>query len=197
MKYAAIIFLFLSLGFASQAQETETLFANAKFKGAFGGPLLEISQVNGDVALDVGGGGAIVINNFFFGGYGLGREWDEVNSFEGKTYYTHFAHGGLWLGYTYKQHKALHPYADVKLGWGHAGLKEDRDDKNRDSAYRDEIFAVTPQLGLEFNLSDWLRIGLTGGYRWVFGYENTLPASLDREDFESPLGAVTFRIGAF
>ena len=57
------------------------------------------------------------------------------------------------------------------------------------------MFAVTPELGIEFNITQWFRIAATGGYRWVNGIED-IP-TLGNEDFSSPTGTITFSFGGF
>ena len=44
----------------ARAQE-ETLISDLSFTGAFGGPILEFSQINGQLTADVGGGGALIL----------------------------------------------------------------------------------------------------------------------------------------
>ncbi|MCB9277928.1 MAG: hypothetical protein H6562_03395 [Lewinellaceae bacterium] len=54
---------------------------------------------------------------------------------------------------------------------------------------------MTPELGVDINVTSFLKISLTGGYRWVNGVTQ-LPG-LDNADFSSPIGGITFRIGGF
>ena len=54
---------------------------------------------------------------------------------------------------------------------------------------------MTPELGLEVNLTEWLKMSFTAGYRWVNGV--TRLEELNNDDFSSPLGTITFRMGGF
>lgn len=184
------IILGLSLSVASYGQ-TQTLFSGNQSYGGFGGPLLEISKVNGQTVADVGGGGALIINDFFVGGYGLGTEDATVFDLEEEEDYDiDFGHGGFWFGYALNQHKLVHLYTSFRIGWGGVELLQ-----NDDKKYSDNVFVMAPELGVEINVTDWFKLGLSGGYRYVDGI-NSLPV-LSNEDFTGMYGAITFRFGGF
>jgi hypothetical protein len=184
------IYIFLLLLSSSWlTAQHETLFDDFDIRGAFGGPILEIGNIAGEAGADVGGGGALLINNFFLGGYGMGTSYPDVR-LDNTNYNIRFRHGGLWLGFTMREHKLAHLYSSVKVGWGRAQLRRDGE-----TDFSDRHFVLTPELGLEINVFDWFKLGLTGGYRWVNGINN-LPG-LTSADFSSPVGILTFRFGGF
>lgn len=187
MKNILLAFCLL-LGIQLSAQH-ETLFDNVRSIGAFGGPMIEIGSINGEVGSDVGGGGAVILDNVFIGGYGLGSDYPEI-TIDDELYNIRYKHGGFWLGYTSRTHKVAHLYSSVKIGWGRAQLRQEKE-----TLYTDRMFVMIPQLGVELNLTDFFKIALTGGYRWVNGI-NRLP-SLESADFSSPVGMITFRFGGF
>ncbi|MBR9922695.1 MAG: hypothetical protein GYB31_17835 [Bacteroidetes bacterium] len=193
--FSSILALLFLGGAQFATAQTETLFNNVEVNGAFGGPMVEFSEINGQTGVSIGGGGALVLNTFFIGGYGIGGQFADVLIEEDRRFID-FGHGGFWLGYTYKPHKLIHLYSDVKLGWGKARIKEFRDDDDEFSIYSDPFFAVTPQIGLELNITDWLKVGFTGGYRFVSGIDE-LPVGLGEDQFNSPMGTITFRVGGF
>ncbi len=189
-KYLTIL---LALVCWQLSAQEETLFGDVDILGAFGGPIVEISSINGEVGAMVGGGGALVMDNFFLGGYGIGTKYPDYFIDEGPdagSYNIRFKHGGLWFGYVQRQSKLLHFYSSFRLGWGKTQLREDKDTR-----YSDRIFALVPELGFELNVSSFFKIGFTGGYRWVNG-SNRLPGLTD-DDFSSPIGTITFRFGGF
>lgn len=187
--------LVLGLTTAVFSQE-ETLFDNAKIVGAFGGPFVEYHQILGDEGLMVGGGGAVQFKHFFFGGYGIGTHFPEATLLNAKSYVVNISHGGFWLGYTIPAHKLFHLYVSARPGWGQVRFKEDRDDKDRDAIYADRIFAFTPEIGVEINVTDFLRIAATGGYRLIADVDN-LPDDYANDDFSGFMGGLTFRFGSF
>lgn len=184
-----IFTLFLSLLTLSAFAQQETLFDDLDIRGAFGGPIIEVGSINGEVGADVGGGGALIINNFFLGGYGMGTSYPDA-LLDNQPYNIRFKHGGLWLGYTVREYKAVHLYSSVKIGWGNAQLR-----RGGEAEYTEQHFVLTPEVGIELNLFDWFKLGLTGGYRLVNGI-NVLPG-LSNQDFSSPVGILTFRFGGF
>ena len=188
-----VIFVaFIALSFQLSAQH-QTLFQDLKIVGAFGGPFVEISSINGQTGADVGGGGALILNNFFIGGYGQGADFADFEIPDGEDagqYNLRLGHGGFWLGYTPWNDKVFHLYSSAKLGWGKASLRQDKD-----NYLSDRVFVATPEIGFEVNVTQFLKVGFSGGYRFVSGVEK-LPG-LDTEDFNSPVGSITFRFGGF
>jgi len=190
----------LSLGFLLgfwgivSAQE-ETLFDNARVVGAFGGPFVEYGEILEEGGVMVGGGGALQFQRFFFGGYGIGTNFPQT-LIDDDYYTVNLGHGGFWLGYTIPSHKLFHVYASAKTGWGRIRFKEDRSDKDSDAIYSDRIFAFTPELGVEVNVTDFFRVALTGGYHLVTDVDN-LPAEYSDDDFSGFMGGLTFRFGSF
>ena len=183
-----LICLFVNLGLQAQ-DKTQTLFSDENSYGGFGGPLVVFSNINGTVVGDVGGGGAFTVNNFFVGGYGLGNEGAQV-TVEDEVFDIDFSHGGFWLGYAFKEHKLLHLYSSFRVGWGGVDFEQ-----NSEKFFSDNLLALSPELGVELNVTNWFKLGLTAGYRAVSGIDN-LPV-LDNSDFTSMYGALTFRFGGF
>lgn len=184
-----LIFSVCILGSAYSQDKTQTLFGDEMSYGGFGGPLVVFSQINGTVVGDVGGGGGFSINSFFIGGYGLGNDGAQVDHM-GQSYDIHFRHGGFWLGYALHQHKMIHLYTSLRIGWGESELK-----LNDEKAYGDNMFVLSPELGVELNITNWFKLDITGGYRSVHGITNL--AELSNSDFSSMYGALTFRFGGF
>jgi hypothetical protein len=183
----------LCLTTLSLSAQHETLFSDLSVVGAFGSPLIEIGSINGEVGADVGGGGALILNNFFLGGYGLGTDYPEYEILNGPDqgqYNIKFNHGGLWLGYASPVYKVAHLYSSARIGWGRGRLRQ-----GGETIFSDRLFVLTPEIGVELNLTSFFKLALTGGYRWVNGVSR-LPG-LGNEDFSSPVGTITFRFGGF
>ena len=88
------------------------------------------------------------------------------------------------------QHKLVHLYSSFKVGWGSVDLRIDDEKK-----FNDNLLALTPEIGVEFNVTNWFKLGVTGGFRYVSGIEE-LPVLTD-DDFTGMTGALTFRFGGF
>lgn len=189
---ATLLLCLFTLAFTPLTAQHETLFDDWRDLGAFGGPMMEIGGINGQVAAYFGGGGAVSLKNFFFGGYGLGNSFADYTLDEGPDagrYNIRHKHAGLWFGYTYKPEKLFHLYSSLRMGWGNARLE------NADRSLSDRIFVMTPELGVEVNIYRFIRAGATFGFRWTNGVSR-LPG-LSNSNFSSPVGGITLRIGVF
>ena len=123
----------------------------------------------------------------------MGGTFDDVEvnfGSEAQLYDLKFKHGGLWFGYVPLQNKVIHPYISFKLGWGRARLNQEGENE-----IKDRVFVMTPELGLEVNVADFLKIAGTAGYRVVNGVSKL--GSLDNGDFRQFFAGITFRIGGF
>ena len=105
------------------------------------------------------------------------------------------SHGGLWIGVTPLQDKAIHPYFSTRMGWGKTHFDEidiltgDKDE------IADNIFVLTPEAGIEVNIFSFFRIALSANYRFVEGLEPGGP--LTDDDLQKFTGVITLRFGAF
>lgn len=167
----------------------ETLFSRSHRSGFFVSPIIEYSNFSKSWTTSSGGGLAFVAGDFFFGAYGLGTvdydRWlhDDFSKLE-------MGHGGFWLGFTTPQHKVLHLFSSVKVGWGAVNI--DFDDK---PGYEDTFLALLPEAGLEVNIFSWLRLAGTVGYRFMNGLSDS--PNFNKDHLQTTTGALTIRIGGF
>ena len=95
------------------------------------------------------------------------------------------------MGYTYRPHKLIHLFTSLKLG---AGALDIEFENGPD--YDDAIFVATPELGLELNVFKFFKIGFTGGYRFVNGYESPT-IGFGKDELNGAVGTITLRFGGF
>jgi len=180
------------LGFNVNLTAQETLFNSVSHVTGFGGPILEISNIDGDISAGSGGGGAFIIDNFFIGGYGIGNDDIDNKNWEGESYSVDFGHGGLWLGYTSNRKALVHLQASLRIGGGSVDVFQ----LNRDRFEReDAVFVLTPNVGGEVNITNWFKISAGIGYRWTNGVNNTLDYS--DSDLSSLNGEIVLKFGWF
>lgn len=190
MKKNLIVMLLSFLAVQGFGQ-TETLFNRARVIGAFGGPIVEFSEFKGESITSQGGGGGLIIDDFFIGGYGIGSFQIDDLTDDNNEVEMEMGHGGFWLGYTFRSYKLVHIFASTKLGWG--GIDISIDDEGFES--NDNIFVISPELGVELNIFRWFKIAGTAGYRQVTGVNEALGQT--NEDFSGLTGTLTFRFGGF
>ncbi|MFT4971725.1 MAG: hypothetical protein ACI9XO_000463 [Paraglaciecola sp.] len=191
--------LLLSAAISMSAQQDETIFFDINRVGIFGGPIFEFTALNDEVNTATGGGGAIILNNFFVGAYGMKNS--KIDGFDFNTASEQFTdirfkHGGFWLGGTPLQSKAVHPYFSGRIGWGNTSYSRvDLSSSEEVQFLKDEIFVLTPEVGVEFNIFRFFRIAVTADYRYVSGVEDANP--LTNKDLSTFGGAITLRFGSF
>ncbi len=190
----SIIFCFLLSATVVFGQKDETMFSDVDRIGGWGAPIIEYTSLNKDVEVVSGGGGALVLNDFYLGGYGMGTATFNLDNALGNESLK-FKHGGFWIGYTPLQHRVVHPYASVKLGWGKANYKLTAFDDVELDSDRSSIFVTTPELGLELNVFSFFRIAATASYRWVNGYDGY--GGFKNDDLSSFGATLTLRFGGF
>ncbi len=189
MKKLFVVLMLNAVAFWGFGQH-ETLFNKVKVRGAFGGPIIE-SGFKNNLGTSAGGGGGLVLNNMFIGAYGLAST-DFESLIDDEFEVLDIGHGGLWIGGSLPSFKVIHFYGSARIGWGAVNVEFDKVHHYRDL---DEIFVLTPEIGLELNVTHWFRIAATAGYRWVEGTNQSRPYT--DEDFSGSVGALTFRFGWF
>lgn len=181
------------------AQEKTQYLVNGKsaIKG-FGGLLTEFSEIKSMVAVSSGGGGGILINQtVFVGGYGMSTATERHMDIPGYTnLHLSLGHGGLWLGYLYRSSRLIHAGFNTRLGWGAISLNQHNigNGTPNNTISTDHIFAITPEVKAELNVTRWFKINVGGGYRWVMGLDE---AYYSTNHFNSLTGTVGLLFGGF
>ena len=194
-------FLILMCLFTVQlfGQSDQTLFNDVKRVGAFGGPIFEYSSLDEDLETATGGGGAFVLDDFFLGGYGIGDvEFNKegMNGVVKTNERVKFKHGGFWIGYVPMQHKVIHPYASVRMGWGKARYLETETVGGGElQDLKDNIFVLSPEAGIELNVFSFFRVSATATYRLVNGVDDV--PNYSNSDLSSFGAVLTLRFGGF
>ena len=194
MKHTLIFFAIL-FSTALLAQEEQVVFSKASVYGGFGGPLIELTSMNGQTGVMGGGGGGVIVNDFFFGGFGQGGNFAE-HVIDNRRYPINFGYGGLWVGYVTPTHKAIHFFSSIKIAGGGISISENRDNNNN-SLYEEAVFVAQPEAGVEVNLWKWFRVALTGDYRIVCGIKGNELGGLHNSDFNALGMTLTLRFGKF
>jgi hypothetical protein len=188
------LWLWIVLGLAGclSAQE-ETLFGDQTSHGGFGGPVWKATRTAGRMAAVSGGRGAWIINHrVTLGGGGYGLIMDvktDATTLNGSPIYLNYAYSGFEIGFIDKPERIVHATACLLLGGGDARLKVRNP---HEEIMHENFFAVEPSAGVEFNITHWFRIDLTGAWMIPIGLE-----SIKTSDVGGPNAMVTLKFGKF
>ncbi len=196
-RFALAALLAASLPTLVAAQD-ETLFGSGpRDIGGFGGPIYRITQLSGETMAMIGGSGGLLINRrFIFGGMGIGgtNHVDAVIDGTPLRGEMDFGYGGLTLGLVTRPSKLVHATYGLMIGGGGISVWPD-DLRPRNPSDSTEYFGVAePNVGVELNVTKWMRLGVTGGYRFVFGAE--VP-KLVNDNLNGASGTLVFKFGSF
>lgn len=182
---------------SAHAQDEYLLSDGVRNIGGFGGPLYRVTRVAGETMSLGGGGGAVLINRrFAIGGMGIGgtTNVDAIIGGSPVRGEMDFGYGGVTLEVITRPSKLVHATYGILLGGGGVSVWPN-DLRPRDPSDETEVFGVAePQIGLEMNVVRWMRIGVTGGYRFVIGAEET---RLVNNELGGASGSLVFRFGKF
>jgi hypothetical protein len=157
---------------------------NSKYDYAFGGMGgvgVMYTRFGGKNSVLVCGEGAVIIDHALSlggGGCGLARRLkaDDYSSTYTSDERMAFGYGGAIGRYHFLSRNMVNLSVGVMVGAGGVTTgtwQSDSDDVNNDdgrdfkSTHNDALFIVEPQIGAHLNLTRWLRLGATAGYRFV------------------------------
>jgi len=177
-----ILLVALCFSSASNAQDSrkdETEFSNSSVKqtALWGGNTSNINEYEGDYGLFHGGYFVFEFNKdytFGFQKYGY-NEGDLELDFN-----------GIHLGYAHNSYKVVHPTFTIFAG---AGKIENVDEDNLEE---DNVLTFLPTAGVEVNILRWFRLGLEGGYQFIF---NNDLADLSDADVSQPFIGLRLKFG--
>ncbi len=172
MKQLIVLALLASFATTSFSQSDQTLFSNSgiKLTGIWGGNTSNINEDQDDYGIFHGGYVDLEFNKAFtigWQGYGLNDQGLEMKF------------NGLRLAYAYESYRVVHPTVGLFVGGGRFKTKDEL-------RLKDDVFALQPSLGLEMNIMKWFRIGVEGGYRFVF--DTDIPDYSDTDVSEPYVG---------
>ncbi|MEO6098150.1 MAG: hypothetical protein ABIW76_21790 [Fibrobacteria bacterium] len=191
MKIRKLCLTFLMTACIVSAEET--LLKSGELKsGGFGGPVVKISQVNGEAGVLVGGRGGWLINSVFSiggGGYGL---VNDIHADHPDSMRIDLGVGGLILEAVFMPQRLVHGTASVLVGAGglnrHRRMRDDSDDGG------ETFFALEPEVNLEINVHRIFRVCSGLSYRWLAGESDFVDSDWDLSGISVNL---TFKFGRF
>jgi hypothetical protein len=190
-----VLFFLLVFTFPAFAQE-ETLISGEVESGGFGGPVLKITNLNGENAVMVGGRGGWVINHSFVlggGGYGLVTEVNAKVS-DSAHQYIEMGYGGLELEYIPSSNDLLHLSVGLLVGGGGIGYRSDDKDMFHSTHKNNSFFVLEPSVQANLNVTHYFRIAAGASYRYVGGLKSVVSTN---DDLSGPSALLTLKFGKF
>lgn len=160
--------------------------------GVFFGPMVDVSDLDFDLRVFIGGHAALSYGDVFVGTFGMHTIPFEVSDNNDAPFKMILNYGGPWIGYRPKVEFPLHPYFGFKTAWGTATVKEKFNQKNKKSY---GIHVVQPEFGLEVILTKHIHLIGTGGYKWINKLERT--GLIEAEDSRSIVFSLSLQFGWF
>lgn len=185
-KVIGIFFFALLLSFSISAQRDQTLFSEGgiRLTGAWAGPVVAGTLVDGNLVRQTGGMFGLEFNKNLVLGWGTNNV--DYPSIDGTS--IDFSYSGLVLNYIPSSYKVIHPSFGILGGGGHFGAAA------LPNKQKSDVWVGQPFVGVEFNLFRWMRVGLSGGYRFAFFVGEEFKG-INSNDLSAPYGALTFKFG--
>lgn len=193
--------------YGEEKPKEQTLFGNGEvWHGGYGAGELKLTQLNGELGLMVGGRGGWIINSVFsIGGAGYGLVTNhKISDYYGKdsSAYLRLGYGGVYLMYINQSDELIHFTVSTLIGAGSALYTKSWSelidhDWNYNKSWNREItpfFIIEPGIGVELNLTSFMRIELGASYRIVSGVDMTRTKN---SDITGPSGNLAIKIGKF
>jgi len=214
MKKIVLALLVLITAQQAWAQDAhmETLFTNKKSGnkkvsvGGYGAVVGKLTPMNDKLGVLTGIEGGVLLNHKIMlgaAGYGLANNIAAPHPTipNERKEYLQFWYTGLMGEYIFNSGKLVHWSAGALLGGGGVGRREGKwhdrwDDDNEGDGWYDGsgFFVAEPFVGVEVNLTSFLRVSAGGSYRFVQG-SNT--PGISDSDLSGPAFKFAIKAGKF
>lgn len=203
MKTNILIIALMAFSAFSFSQEVKTLSSNDGTKntsyGAYGGPLIQVPNINNDWGILIGGKGGVVINRkFAFGGIGKALvssndfRGDDLNGDENASLSLSYGVGGIFVEYLYDLESPIHFSIPVNFMGGGVSVEDaTSEDLEMESS---GIFVIEPGINFEFNVSKTFIPAINLSYRQVLG---SSLVNLSDQDLSGISFGLVLKFGSF
>ena len=196
MKTMSLMTISLMMFVSLSAQERTLISADIDH-GGFGGMAYQLTSVNGELAMMVGGhGGWIIGHTVYLGlaGYGMDGDFRIEQDLDDERKFN-LGYGGLELGLIIASNRLLHLTAATLIGGGGAEYRpNDWDGNFWDNSVADGFYVIEPSLHLILNVTRHFRIGAGVRYRHASGVDLE---GLTDHDLSGTSASLIFKFGSF
>lgn len=202
MRRALFLALLVGLGSVSpvvgqenDSPQDDVLIGGIQQNGGYGGATLALTSFQGDPVVLAGGQGGWIINRrFVIGGGGRSIATRYGTTLNGRRVDFEMGYGGILFEYIGAPSRLVHYGGELLIGGGGARYFEEATGDGDDSIASASIFASELGVRLEFNITTFFRVGLSGGYRLIVGSDFR---GLSDTDLGGSYSQLSFRFGSF
>ena len=166
------------------------LFSQPREWGYHAGATVLLSEINGANTLSAGMTAGVSNGRILLGFYGL----KALTPAQRPTYESTLEEYGLQTAFLYPLTSRLNLNFGLRAGVGEASMEAIHKHIS-EGAQKEDIWAISPEMGIEFPLSRNLSLAYTGGYRWIWGSENLEDVGCG--SYSSFYNALSLRVGFF
>ncbi|WP_020528219.1 hypothetical protein [Flexithrix dorotheae] len=191
MKKLIVTLFFVGIGLIGFAQEKdnkgdiETLFGGQRLKvtGGFGGVDWKATRLNGRTTWMVGGKAALTFNekvNIGLAGYGLNKKSPFQGTDPAQELWMSFNYAGLYAEYIMNPNKLFHISFPLIIGSSHVNVRDQLENyppNHPDNDFDPHViedsngFVIEPGVNVELNVLKFMKVGASGGYRFVGNHD--------------------------
>ena len=166
------------------------LFSQPREWGYHAGATVLLSEINGANALSSGMTAGVSNGRILIGVYGIRA----LSPAQRPTYESTLEEYGLQTAFLYPMTSRLNLNFGLRAGVGEAGM-EAIQKRISEGVQKEAIWAISPEMGIEFPLTRNLSLAYTAGYRWLWGAENLEDVGCG--SYSSIYTALSLRAGFF
>lgn len=160
--------------------------------GGYGAGIAEITWVNGQTGLNLGGYGGVLLNHKFM----IGASGNNIffkQSVNGKKENFQLNYYGLYSEYRFQPAKPVHMSVGLigAMGWEENDIMTDEKTIKRDGDY---TFVIQPKLALNIKVTGFMQVQAYGSYR-ITGNTNSLHYS--KNNYNGAAAGIGLVFGGF
>ena len=212
IKFTIIVLLLLQLSlFAQKEYVNDSLNTSLSYR-KFNGFLCILTDITWNEHMQftsAGMGGALLFaDKYYIGAYGVGlmstlkKSNILIDNVKG-DFQLNYAHGGLWLGMFDAPCKGIENSFSLKFGWGAMFMYNPNYIIDYNKA-RTEFFVITPNFETSVLITNWLKIHIGVGVRFLAGISSQFKNSngntaniYNLSDFEGFVTSFSLSFGSF
>jgi hypothetical protein len=186
---------------ATKDDSPPLLFGKDLHVGGYGGLDVAYTRMFGRDGVVVGAQGALLINHrlaFGLAGYGWSNPVKGPNNLEGDAQHFETGYGGFTLRYSqYFDNLPFYLTVGALVGGGAIDLTDRNHsdvDGVEDDAGEDVFMVFQPDIAINANLTRWMRVGVTAGYRLTSGVNRL---GFDESDVNGVMVGGQIQFGSF